>query len=114
MVIWLQIRKNENTVVENNTFSGKVNYGMQISGSKSRQGIDLASRDNHIQQNDMDQLQIKKPDDYSNGNVNGYAFTGENGISKLAHIWLNPYSCNNTINIDSDHVIIDEGSENQK
>jgi predicted transcriptional regulator len=111
--IGLQIRKSENTVVKNNTFSGKVYYGMQISGSKNRQGIDLASKNNHIEQNDMDQLQIKKPDVYSNGNVNGYAFTGENGKSKLAHLWLSPHTSHNNIQIGSDLIIIDEGHENK-
>jgi predicted transcriptional regulator len=111
--IGVQVRRGDSVLVENNQIAGKVYYGFQISGSRDRDGIDLTSHENIVRGNDLTHLVIKEPDDYSNDNVNGYAFTGENGKSKPAHLWLSPYTSHNVIQLESDLVIIDEGSDNQ-
>ena len=109
----VQIRKSDSTIVENNKISGKVYYGLQISGMKDRGGIDLASHGNIFKENDMEKLTIKEPDNYSDSNVNGYTFTGAEGKSKPAHVWLNPYSSHNVIHLEAGQTVIDEGNENK-
>ncbi|RLG93693.1 hypothetical protein DRO27_05825, partial [Candidatus Bathyarchaeota archaeon] len=111
--IGVQIRKSDSTIVKNNKVSGRVYYGLQISGSKNRGGIDLTSHGNIFKENDLEKLVIKEPDEDSDGNVNGYTFTGEEGKSKPAHIWLNPYASHNVIQLEAGQTIIDEGKNTQ-
>ncbi|MES0324757.1 MAG: right-handed parallel beta-helix repeat-containing protein [Candidatus Bathyarchaeia archaeon] len=111
--IGVQIRKSDSTIVKNNKVSGRVYYGLQISGSKNRGGIDLTSHGNIFKENDLEKLVIKEPDDYSDGNVNGYTFTGEEGKSRPAHVWLTPYASHNVIQLEAGQTIIDEGKNTQ-
>jgi len=111
--IGVQIRKSDSRIVKNNKFSGRVYQGLQISGSKDRGGIDLASHGNIFKENDLEKLVIKEPDEYSDGNVNGYTFTGEEGKSRPAHVWLNPYASHNIIQLEAGQTVIDEGNENK-
>jgi predicted transcriptional regulator len=110
--IGIQIRKTDSTIIENNTISGKAYYGFQISGTQKRGEIDLSANSNIIRENKLDKLIIKEKDDYSDANINGYTFTGDKGNSKTAHIWLDPYTSNNTIILKGDKIIIDEGKNN--
>ena len=107
--IGVQIRKSDSTTVENNKISGKAYYGFQISGMKDRGGIDLASYGNIFKENDLEKLVIKESDNYSDSNVNGYTFTGAEGKSKPAHIWINPYTSQNVIHLEAGQTVIDEG-----
>ncbi|MFA9436930.1 MAG: transcriptional regulator FilR1 domain-containing protein [Candidatus Bathyarchaeota archaeon] len=111
--IGVQIRKSDSTIVKNNKVSGRVYYGLLISGSKNRGGIDLTSHGNIFKENDLEKLVIKEPDDYSDGNVNGYTFTGEEGKSRPAHVWLTPYASHNVIQLEAGQTIIDEGKNTQ-
>ena len=111
--IGVQIRKSDSTTVENNKISGKAYYGLQISGMKDRGGIDLASHGNIFKENDLEKLVIKEPDNYSDSNVNGYTFTGAEGKSKPAHIWINPYTSHNVIQLEVGQTVIDEGKNTQ-
>jgi len=107
------IRKNDETEVRGNKITGSACYGFHLWGSKDREGFDLGSNENLIENNDLSDLEIKAPDEYSDGNVNGRMFTGTEGKSKTAHVWLNKYSHKNKIQIKEDEVVIDEGKDNK-
>ena len=110
----VQIRKTDHTTITKNQFLGKVYYGLQINGTKNREGIDLASHENIFKDNDMSSLSIKPADDYSNTRVDGYTFTGSNQESITADVWLDKNSINNLIQVESGSIVIDEGKNNIK
>ena len=107
------IRKNDETEVIGNKLSGKAYYGFHLSGSKDREGFDLGSNRNLIEDNDMTDLLIKAPDKYSDNHVDGRMFTGSVGKSKTAHVWLNRHSRGNVIRVKAIETIIDEGEDNK-
>ena len=110
--VGLLIRKNDMTAVYGNKISGKAYYGIHLSGSKDRDGFNLGSNDNVVEDNDLTELEVKPPDDYSDGHVDGRMFTGSGGKSITSHIWLNKFSARNTIHVKSDMTVIDEGTSN--
>lgn len=111
--VGIVIRKNDDVEVYDNRISGSVYYGFQLWGSKEREGFDLGSNDNSIRDNDLSSLIIKDSDEYSDRHVDGRMFTGSDGNSKTAHVWLNKYSNRNKIQIRDDEVVIDEGIDNE-
>jgi predicted transcriptional regulator len=106
------IRKNDRTEVFDNKISGKAYYGFHLWGSADREGFDLGSNENLVEDNDMTDLVIKAPDEYSDSHVDGRMFTGSEGKSTTAHVWLNAFSKGNVINIKADETVIDEGEDN--
>jgi predicted transcriptional regulator len=106
------IRKNDRTEVYGNRISGKAYYGFHLWGSEDREGFDLGSNENVIEDNDLSDLEIKTPDEYSDSHVDGRMFTGSEGKSATSHVWLNKYSARNTIRIKADEMVIDEGTSN--
>ena len=78
------IRKNDGTEVFGNKVSGQVYYGFHLWGSRDREGIDLRSKENLVEDNDMTDLVIKAPDEYSDSHVDERMFTGSDGKSKTA------------------------------
>jgi predicted transcriptional regulator len=109
----LQIRKSDHTTIINNVIKGSAYYGIQISGSKSRNDIDLQSKNNIIADNNLEEIRIKPPDDYSDNHIDNYIFTGSGKKSKTAHVWLNPQTSNNSIKIKPAETFIDEGENNK-
>jgi hypothetical protein len=108
----IQIRRSDFTEVFNNKISGKAYYGIQVSGSKDREGIDLGANGNRFEDNDMEGLVIKEPDEYGDGHVDGRMFTGSEGRSSTAHVWLNTFSKDNVIRVKVAEMLIDEGEGN--
>jgi hypothetical protein len=106
------IRKNDRTEVFGNQISGKAYYGFHLWGSRDREGFDLGSNENLVEDNDMSDLVIKAPDEYSDSHVDGRMFTGSGGRSATAHVWLNTHSKGNVIKIKADETVIDEGEDN--
>lgn len=111
--IGIHIRKSDFTEVINNKISGKAYYGLQVSGSKNREAIDLGANANKFEDNDMESLVIKEPDEYSDSHVDGRMFTGSEGKSSTAHVWLNNFSKDNVIRVKADETVIDEGEGNR-
>jgi hypothetical protein len=60
----------------------------------------------------MTDLVIKAPDEYSDSHVDGRMFTGFEGRSATAHVWLNAHSRGNVIKVKTDETVIDEGEGN--
>jgi hypothetical protein len=107
------IRKNDRTEVFGNKISGKAYYGFHLWGSRDREGFDLGSNENLVEDNDMSDLVIKAPDEYSDNHVDGRKFTGSEGKSATAHVWLNTFSKENVIKVKADETVIDEGEDNK-
>ena len=106
------IRRSDSTEVSNNRITGKAYYGLQVTGSEDRQGVDLSAKGNKFEDNDMEGLEIKEPDEYSDSHVDGRMFTGSGGRSTTANVWLNNYSEGNAIKVKASETVIDEGGDN--
>ncbi len=111
--VGIVIRKNDDTEVHGNKISGRTYYGLHLWGGKDHSGFDLGSNSNLIEDNDLSDLEIKKPDKYSDSHVDGRMFTGSEGKSKTAHVWLNRYTSKNIIHVRVNELVIDEGADNQ-
>ena len=111
--VGILIRKNDETEVYSNVISGKAYYGFHISGDRDREGFDLGSNRNLITDNDMTDLMIKPSDEYSDSHVDGRMFTGSEGKSKTAHVWLNRYTRDNVVKVQENEIVIDEGENNK-
>jgi len=107
------IRKNDRTEVVDNKISGKAYYGLHLWGSRDREGFDLGSNRNLIEDNDMTDLVIKSPDKYSDSHVDGRIFAGSEGKSITGHVWLNGFTAMNEIKIKTGGTVIDEGVNNE-
>jgi len=108
----IHIRKSDKTRVVDNKLSGRAYYGIQISGTRNREAFDLGAYENIINTNNLDELQIKPPDEYSDTHIDGRMFTGSEGKSATSHVWLNKFSSRNTIHVNNDETVIDEGTSN--
>jgi predicted transcriptional regulator len=102
----------DDMIVEDNIVSGKTYYGIQVTGDESLENLDLSSKRNRIIGNNMDDLVINKPDNYSNSKIDNQVFTGNRNQSITSHIWLNRHTENNCVKIDSELNVIDEGKAN--
>jgi len=107
------IRRSDFTEVSNNKISGKAYYGLQVTGSEDRQGIDLSAKENKYEFNDMEGLEIKEPDEYSDDHVDGRMFAGSGGKSETANVWLNNHSRGNVIKVKANETVIDDGEDNK-
>jgi predicted transcriptional regulator len=109
----IQVRRSDFTEVFNNKISGKAYYGIQVSGSKDREGIDLGANANRFEGNDLEGLVIKEPDEYGDAHVDGRMFTGSGEKSATANVWLNNYTKGNMIKVKAYETVIDEGEDNK-
>jgi len=109
----IHVRKCDEFEVAGNTISGEAYFGIRISGRKKSGELDLRALNNSVENNDMNELRIKKPDEYSNAHVDGKMFTGSPGESATAHIWLDNYTKGNVLKIMENETVIDEGEDNQ-
>jgi len=107
------IRRSDSTEVYKNKITGKAYYGLQVTGSEDRQGIDLSAKGNRFEDNDMEGLEIKGPDSYSDSQVDGRMFTATDGRSATAYIWLNRFSKGNEVKVKTGETVIDEGEDNK-
>ena len=94
-----------------NKLSGKVYYGFHLIGSQEQEGLNLTSNGNIFEDNDLNELEIKPPDEYS-GIYLGEEMITDKNKQKTSHILLNQYSTNNIIKIGSEESVIDEGQNN--
>ncbi|MBL7080316.1 DUF1724 domain-containing protein [Candidatus Bathyarchaeota archaeon] len=109
----IHVRKCDDFEVAGNTISGEAYFGIRISGRKKSGELDLRSLNNSVENNDMNELRIKKPDEYSDNHADGRMFTGSPGESATAHIWLDNYTKGNVLKIMENETVIDEGEDNQ-
>jgi hypothetical protein len=108
----IHVRKCDDFEVADNKISGKAYYGIRISGRRRTGELDLRAFNNLVESNDMGDLQIREPDKYSDSHVDRRMFTGSEGKSATAHVWLNAFSKDNVIKVRADETVIDEGEDN--
>lgn len=108
----IHVRKCDDFDVTGNTISGEAYYGIRISGRRKSGKLDLKALNNTVEGNDMVDLRIREPDEYSDSHVDGRMFTGSEGKSTTAHVWLNAFSKDNVIKVRDDETVIDEGEDN--
>ncbi len=118
--IWLKkgyegihVRKCDDFEITENEVSGEAYYGIRISGRRRSGELDLRALDNLVEGNDMGDLRIRDPDEYSDNHIDGRMFTGSEGRSATAHVWLNAFSQGNVIKVKAEETVIDEGEDNQ-
>ena len=108
----IHIRKCDDFEVADNEVSGEAYYGIRVSGSRRHGKLDLKALNNMVEDNKMSDLRIREPDKYSNNHVDGRMFTGSEGRSATAHVWLNTYTKGNVIKVNVDEKVIDESEGN--
>lgn len=109
----IHVRKCDDFEVAGNTISGEAYFGIRISGRKKSGELDLRSLNNSVENNDMNELRIKKPDEYSDNHADGRMFVVSQEGSATAHIWLDNYTKGNVLKIMENETVIDEGEDNQ-
>jgi hypothetical protein len=57
-------------------------------------------------------LNIRKPDYYSNNHADGRMFTSTQNQSTTAYVWLDKFTKNNLVRVKNDESVIDEGENN--
>jgi len=110
--VGIYVRESDRTKIVDNKISGNAYYGIQISGT-NREGLDLGSYENVVEDNDMDDLLINSPDEYSNSHGDGSLFSVSERKTNTAHVWLNAFSKENMIMVKADETVIDEGEDNK-
>ena len=110
----IHVRKCDEFYLTRNTISGEAYYGIRVSGRKKTGELDLRALNNKVVDNDMNDLEIRDPDVYSDGNVDGEMFAGSGGKSDTANVWLNTYTSDNVIDIKVNETLIDEGKNNTR
>ena len=108
----IHVRKCDDFEVADNKISGEAYYGIRISGRKGSEELDLSALNNLIEGNDMGDLRIREPDEYSNDHVDERMFAGSPGGSTTAHVWLGKFSKNNTVKVKINETVINDGEEN--
>jgi predicted transcriptional regulator len=108
----IHVRKCDDFTVTENTISGKTYYGIRISGWKKDE-IDLTAVNNLVENNNMNTLEIKQPDGYSDNHANGRMFSTTEKGSRTSHVWLGRDTRTNRVSINETEYVIDEGVENK-
>jgi predicted transcriptional regulator len=108
----IHVRKCDDFRIMGNKISGEAYYGIRLSGHRKFQDLDMSAMQNLLENNDLSDLHIKEPDEYSDNNADGKKFAGSPTESATAHVWLDKFSENNLIKIRLNEKVIDEGGEN--
>ena len=108
--VGILVRKADNTKIIENQISGKAYYGVHFHGSEDLEGLNLMSNENILERNNLSNLVIKSQDEYS------VLYLGQEKIGHsdqgTAHVLLNKHSSHNTIKVQSNEKVINEGKNN--
>jgi hypothetical protein len=108
----IHVRKCDDFEVTNNIISGEAYYGIRISGRRRSGELDLRALNNVVEDNDMKDLRIRSPDEYSNNHADGRMFASSPEGSATAHIWLDVNTNGNSVKVNSKETVIDQGEDN--
>jgi len=108
----IHVRKCDDFMVDDNVISGEAYYGIRISGRSRSNGFDLRALNNIVEGNDMGDLRIRDPDEYSNNHADGRMFAISPGGSATAHVWINVNTNGNIIKASSNETVSDQGEDN--
>ena len=109
----IHVRKCDGFDVVDNKISGEAYYGIRLSGRKKSGDQDQRALNNLVEGNDMEDLRVREPDDYSENHADGRRFAGSPAGSTTAHVWLDKFSEKNVVKIKKDENVIDEGKDNE-
>jgi len=108
----IHVRKCDDFEVTDNTISGEAYYGIRISGRSKSGRLDLRALNNVVEGNDMRDLRVRDPNEYSNNHADGRMFAESPGGSATAYVWLNVNTNGNIIKVSSNETVIDQGEDN--
>jgi predicted transcriptional regulator len=109
----IHVRKCDDYEVKGNKILGEAYYGIRVSGRIKSGERDQRALNNLVEGNDMGDLRLREPDEYSSAHADGRRFAGSPSGSATAHVWLDKFSENNSIEIGADENVIDEGKKNK-
>ena len=109
----IHVRKCDEFEVTENTITGEAYYGIRVSGRSMSTGLDLMALNNRIEGNDLGQLKVREPDEYSDSHADGRMFKKIDGGSATAHVWLDEYSKENVVSIRKGGKVFNEGEGNK-
>jgi len=103
----------ENSQISGNTISGKAYYGIGIFPEVNEDRPELGSCRNVIENNDMSDLKIKDPDNYSKSIFDEKKYPGSKAGSATSYVWLSTNTKANRVKVSSIESVVDEGTDNQ-
>jgi len=98
--------------ITDNTITGKAYYGIGIFPGFDKKRTELGAHENVIEDNNIGDLKIKDPDEYSKSLLDERRYAGSKAGSATAHVWLNTNTGGNVVKVRSDETVIDEGEDN--
>jgi predicted transcriptional regulator len=107
----IHVRKCDDFKVTENTLTGKMYYGIRISGRKKPGELDLRAFNNRIENNHMKDLMVKEPDKYCTNHQDGRMFSYSDKLT-TSNVWMDRFSENNTVKIKKGETVINEGENN--
>jgi hypothetical protein len=106
----IRVRKCDNFDVRDNKISGETYYGIKLSGRQKLGKLDLYATNNVVDNNEMNNLTIKKPDLYVYNHSDSKMFTKLE--PRTAYYWLDQYAHKNQVIGSINQSVIDEGHNN--
>jgi predicted transcriptional regulator len=106
----IRVRKCDEFQVTGNKVIGEAYYGVHVSGHKVFGDLDMSSIRNQFEENDLQELKIKEPDDYVLNHSDDKMFSKSE--PRTAHYWLSNYTKNNKVYLPEKISVIDEGENN--
>ena len=99
--------------ITGNSIAGKAFYGIGIFPGVDENRPEFGSVENVIEDNDMRDLEIKAPDEYSKILIDKRMYPGSKAGSATAHVFLNINTKANRVKVTSNETLIDEGINNK-
>jgi predicted transcriptional regulator len=95
-----------------NKISGSMYYGIGLFPRFDSERAIMGAFENTIKNNDLKDLDILKPDLSNKNMFSDSSYKNTRASVETAHIWLNPNTANNRVELDSEILIFDEGKGN--
>jgi predicted transcriptional regulator len=109
----IHVRKCDNFEIVNNTLLGEMYYGIHISGRQRSKSQDLRALNNVVKHTEMQGIHIRPSDSYTKAHQDGRMFSLRSDNNGTAHVWLDQYTENNSIQLTGNsEIVIDEGKNN--
>jgi hypothetical protein len=100
-------------MITDNTLSGIAYYGIGIFPGVDKKRTELGAHENVIEDNNIGDLKIKDPDEYSKNLLDESRYAGSKAGSATSHVWLNVNTKGNVVKVKADETVIDEGEDNK-
>ncbi|UCD45202.1 MAG: right-handed parallel beta-helix repeat-containing protein [Candidatus Bathyarchaeota archaeon] len=111
--VGIKVGRSDHVKVAGNVLTGRAYYGLRVHGRGYAGDVTMYAEGNAFKDNDMDGLEIKDPDSYSDSQADGLIFKGSPEGSTTANIWLDTHSRDNSVEVKPEETVIDEGEGNR-